>query len=136
MSVLSNLFDNIAATIRTKSGGTEPIKAANFPSAILSLDLGVQLHTATATISTSTFTIPELIGRTNFIAFYSGNFETIGRGTVAIALINGAGTYSWFTGSYYGGGTANVTLDATTGTVTCGGSQAAPYDGSWTVIGW
>ena len=101
MSVLSNLFADIATAIRTKGGSTEPIKAANFQSAILSLDLGAQLHTVTTTISTSTFTIPELIGCTNFIAFYSGNLAIIGNGTVAIALINGMGTYSWFSGSCY-----------------------------------
>lgn len=70
---LTNLFGNIANAIRAKTGGTAPIVAADFPSAIEGIEGGASLVIATVPDETvaewgvTNLTIPELIGAKCFI---------------------------------------------------------------------
>lgn len=47
MSQLTDLFTNIANAIRDKTGNSETISAANFPTAITNLPAGAEFHAGT-----------------------------------------------------------------------------------------
>lgn len=74
MSALTDLFTGIAAAIRSKTGGTELIRALDFPTVIMGISGGgASMVTTTipdeavAEWNTTSLTIPELIGAKYFI---------------------------------------------------------------------
>ena len=81
MSQLTDLFSNIANAIRSKSGDTAQIPAANFASAIAELPTASYVtQTITATSSTSAFVaalnFPNLAGKKNFVLICGNGFNT------------------------------------------------------------
>lgn len=50
MATLTELFTNIANAIRAKTGGTEPIIASDFPTAIAGIEAGGTFNTCTVSI--------------------------------------------------------------------------------------
>lgn len=81
MSQLTDLFSNIATAIRSKSGDSAQIPAANFASAIAQLPTASYVtQTITATSSTSAFVtalnFPNLAGKKNFVLICGTGFDT------------------------------------------------------------
>lgn len=80
MSQLTDLFSNIAAAIRSKSGDSAQIPATNFASAIAGLPTASYVtQTINATGSTAyvkTLSFPNLAGKKNFVLICGQGFNT------------------------------------------------------------
>lgn len=109
MSQLSDLFTGIANAIRTKSGNTDAIQAADFATAISNIPNGVDI--VLIDVLTDGYwglSIPSAIGKENiFIIPYNANgWASSGshQGQTYIAVVNGIKYYGHYSGS---GGNAN-----------------------------
>ena len=118
MSALTDLFSNIATSIRAKTGSDESIVAINFPSAIAAIESCV--NGTTLGSGSAVFTVPNAAGKTNVvISMLNPNNQTsVSSGLICACVINGTG-YAFYkpsSGSYVS--RANVTWDSDAGTLT------------------
>lgn len=136
MSQLTTLFSNIATAIRSKTGETGQIPAANFPAAISNISGATFGHTS-ITGGGRTLTIPALVGKNNVcVAFMGAGGETSGLCCLNFAVSVSEGYNSAFliAGSEYTA-YAQGTWNAATGTYTVGNPRKF-LSGIYAYVGW
>ena len=135
MSQLTTLFSNIATAIRSKTGETGQIPAANFPAAISNISGATFGHTS-ITGGGQTLRIPALVGKNNVcVAFMGASGATSGLCCLnfAVSVSEGYNRAFLIAGSDYTD--YEGTWNAATGTYTVGNPRKF-LSGNYVYIGW
>lgn len=115
MSVLTNLFSEIAEAIRAKTGNTEQVQASNFPSAIGAIPSGAVYVEFSITGDKHTFTIDAAKGKDNIIIVNGTNNGNIATYATAAKSVNGWSYVMYYNGASLIAQDTGVSWDKTTG---------------------